>query len=1809
MSHVETRSKKAKKDSSEEESTQTNSTDVTGNTKSTEDSDRTASTDQTENTEETITMEKKQSRRKAGSRTSVSRRAELQASIQAQEKRLEAAKIEAELAQKRLELAQLADSSDQEEDPEQIERVNNWVNKNPTTPRENDAGIENLMKAFQQHKIEVAPRKPPTYMSDLPYFDGDPINWIPFSKHFTSTASHFMDIENIARIRRALKGQAKEAVKSLLYTSSTPDNILKELERRFGQPTYIIKGLLAELHKLPKMTEDLRGIGAFASAVFNAVDTIKQLDRTEYLYATEIADKIIDKMNTLVRFRWQEFRADRKREPTLSLLSEFLTKMSNDFDEPGPSYSRSKPENNKRPFRKAKVNVVQIESESEQSDDDYDSEFEEEMKIVLAACAIDEEKCLLCEQAHDITKCNSFLREPVKDRWETVKRLKMCFRCLKTNHRHLSCKVKQCAKEGCSRKHHELLHQERKLETNKIVSVNHIGTSRAFLKIVPVELHGPKGSTRVTALLDEGSTVTLLLEEVASQIGATGPKGSLQIEGISGHQIRTEQSSQCKLRIRGLCSRNYENLQAHTINQLNLRPQSVTKKDIEDCPHLRDIEDQLIYDGSPPTLLIGQDNWHLIVTRDLKAGDPTKPVASLTSLGWILHGLKTETPKPVLFTNHTFEKKTEDIDELIKSHFSLDSLGITPKKPTNDPEERALAILEKTTRRLPEGRFECGLLWKTDNESMPLNRRSALRRLNGIENKFKKNPEFKIDYSKQITNLLANGYAEPAATTPTSPRTWYLPHFAVIHPQKGKLRVVFDAAEKTNGKSLNDALLAGPDLLQSLFGVLLRFRQGPTAVAADIKEMFLRIIIREEDRDSLRFLWRETESEEPKEYRMKSLIFGATSSPCSAIYVKNRNAEDFKSKHPKAVNAIQRCHYMDDYLQSFATPEEALETSREVDKIHKSGGFELRGWTSNHPDAIKDLETDQPEHKHIGDHDKYGKTLGMIWQINNDALKFTLNLRNTPEDVIHGLRPPTKREVASAVMSVFDPLGLATPVLIQGKTLIQHLWRTGISWDDPIPEDMIKPWTKWVNTLECLEDLNIPRCTHSQDEGELHTFVDASENVYAAATYWRTIEQGKVVVKLIAAKAKVAPLKPTSIPRLELQAALLGCRLASSIQNEMDNSVKRRYFWSDSRTVLAWIKSDPRTFKTFVAHRLAEIEDLTKTNEWRYVPTKHNVADDATRNPPKDFNVDHRWFNGPEFLKYDSEEWPQDKSDRSLLPTGEEKVQTVATIHHNEMPILDVKRFSSWTRYLRATARFLQSVDRFKALTKKTESTAATKRITKDKSWKPHKDKTKRQNPPTNQTQNKPATPHRIKLTHDYIEKAENLIIRAIQNESFKTELKTLQENKRLNKTSRLGRLTTVIENDILHLQTRLSAAKDIAISYKKPIILDGKHPIARLIVKHYHQQYNHGNHYTVMNEIRQKFYVTSLRNTVKLIARECQWCKTHKAIPAAAPVGDLPIERLKQKQHPFTCTAVDYFGPITITIGRKTDKRWVALYTCLTTRAVHLEIATSLSTDNMILTLRRMIARRGTPRVIYSDNGTNFIGADKELRYEFNKMIEKTEEKGIQWKFIPPGAPHMGGAWERLVRSVKTALTATLNTRHPKEEILHTLLLEAEHLINSRPITDLSLDPDEQESLTPNHFLIGRSSGSHRMGDFTDSELVGLTTWKTVQRLTDHFWKRWLLEYLPTITPKYNNGKGGFINPSIGDIVIIIDNSLPRGTWPKGEIVKTYPGPDGVIRIVDVRTVAGILKRSTSRLVKITQSSSANNGAPDSIFARGGDC
>lgn len=900
---------------------------------------------------------------------------------------------------------------------------------------------------------------------------------------------------------------------------------------------------------------------------------------------------------------------------------------------------------------------------------------------------------------------------------------------------------------------------------------------------------------------------------------------------------------------------------------------------------------------------------------------------------------------------------------------------------------------------------------------------------------------------------------------------------------------------------------------------------------------------------------------------MKRLIFGSASSPATALYVKNKNAEDNKK------DITTRNTYMDDMLIAFDKSEdEARQIVNDVYKLNMKASFELRGFASNNENVIRDVAPTDASTSLIGKGDTE-RTLGLLWNHKQDTLGFNVNLRKTPENVLNGTVLPTKRQVTSSAMSIFDPIGYASPISVLGKAVMQEVWRTGISWDTQITPTCRDAWNIFIHSLQRLRNLEIPRHIPAADrKGSLHVFCDASEKIYATAVYFVARDaSGMTRSNLVAAKARAAPLKTISIPRLELQGCVSGTRLAKSVIEETDYTIENRYFWTDSKTVLAWIQSDPRTFKSFVAHRLAEIEDSTTPADWRWVPSALNIADYATKCIPDEFNGNHQWFRGPDFITQSQKDWPVDKTNTPSPPTGEERNKVItltvnSSFRSNDnvnkkfdfLPI--VERFSSFVRLTRSAACVIRAAEAFKArlLSRRPE----------------------------------------IEMNNEHLKIAELLLIKRSQHVSFNEEVKLVRSSQPIPRKSPLSKVAVKMNKaDIMVLDSRVDrGTSDIPV-------LHAKEDFVKLLIQHFHEKFNHGNHATVINELKQRYYIIGMRGAIRYICTKCQWCRTYKGATLKAPVGDLPAERLQAYQPAFTATAIDLYGPMNITIGRRREKRWGVLFTCLTTRAVHLELAASLSASSTILALRRMMARRGVPTVIYTDNGTNFVGAERELKDALKTLPDNLRSHpsaaNIVWKKIAPGNPASGGAWERMVGCVKAALRVTLRDRAPHEEVLHTLTLEAEHIINSRPLTPVNPDIYE-EALTPNHFLMLRSNAMSPLGIFKDDD-TSISSWQAAQALADKFWKRWIAEYRPTLCPRTST-YGKLRKPQEGDVVIIADNTMPRGTWPRGIIAKTYPGPDDHVRLADVQTRAGIVRRPTNRLIWLCSTQKCAD-------AREGDC
>ncbi|XP_062716249.1 uncharacterized protein LOC134291888 [Aedes albopictus] len=770
-------------------------------------------------------------------------------------------------------------------------------------------------------------------------------------------------------------------------------------------------------------------------------------------------------------------------------------------------------------------------------------------------------------------------------------------------------------------------------------------------------------------------------------------------------------------------------------------------------------------------------------------------------------------------------------------------------------------------------------------------------------------------------------------------------------------------------------------------------------------------------------------------------------------------------------------------------------------------------------------------------------------------------------------------------MKLYDPLGFVAHFVVHGKILMQEIWRSGTNWDEPIAEHLLAIWSRWIELYECINEVKIPRCFFGDlqpgevEEIEIHMFTDASEAACACVAYVRMSSKGSIQCLMVAAKTKVAPLRTLSIPRLELQAAMMGSRLLHNICAALTLNVQKRFLWTDSATVLAWLRSDNRRYHQFVSFRVGGILSLTSVDEWNYVPSKLNVADDATKwNSGPSFDPEGRWFQGPSFLREPKDSWPKESANKvKEIHATSEEIRVVA-VHQKIEEVIEPERYSSWNRMVRTMAYVYWTV----------------------MIWKRLSDKDKRSSGPGK----------------DEFVKAEESLWRQAQANVYPEEICDLRNDRRVEKRSPLHKMSPFLdEQGVIRMESRIGNAPHLPYSAKYPVVMPRHHRITFLLVDSYHRRFLHANGETVCNELRQQFYIPKLRVLVRKVSRQCQHCKILKANPTPPRMGPLPRVRLTPFIRPFTYVGVDYMGPFMVKMGRSSVKRWICLFTCLTIRAIHLELVHTLTTTSCVMAFRRFVARRGAPLEVFSDNGTNFVGAHRQLTEELQRIKEINESCAstftnahTQWHFNVPAAPHMGGPWERMVRSVKVAMQAVSNSlRHPSDEVMETIMLEAEGIVNSRPLTYVPLESDNQEALTPNHFLLYGSSGIKQpTTNPVHNGNILRDSYRLAQRIVDEFWTRWTREYLPMLTRRVK-----WFDPvkplEPGDIVVVIGDTV-RNHWERGRILETYPDKSGQVRRAKVQTTRGVFIRHAVKLAKldVAEPTEADDKPPETEVVHG---
>ncbi|XP_076660380.1 uncharacterized protein LOC143363720 [Halictus rubicundus] len=836
-------------------------------------------------------------------------------------------------------------------------------------------------------------------------------------------------------------------------------------------------------------------------------------------------------------------------------------------------------------------------------------------------------------------------------------------------------------------------------------------------------------------------------------------------------------------------------------------------------------------------------------------------------------------------------------------------------------------------------------------------------------------------------------------------------------------------------------------------------------------------------------------------------------------------SRDEGHRFPQAGKILLRDFYVDDVLTGTSTIEEALSLREDLTQILKTARLTIRQWASNDLTLLTGLPEQAINKKlYLGESSTL-KTLGIVWNSSNDSITYAVETCSPPSR-------STKRSITSEIAKIYDPLGLLGPVIITAKMLLQRIWTIKVDWDESLPMDIHTEWIRFYNKLPALNNITFPRRTiiESPRKVELHGFSDASEKAYGACLYLRTTDsRGHSETTLLFAKSKVAPLKTISIPRLELCGALLLTSLVETAKQALPVEIHKTIYWTDSTIVLHWVKTSPHTLKTFVANRVSEIQRRTANADWRHVPTADNPADLISRGQsPEDFLQPSIWQHGPTWLNEEESFWPTTELPQpETIP--EQRVAICLKALICDTTILD--NCSSWGKLQRIIARCLR--------------------------WKG-----------SNTTKGS--------LTSSELRYAHDVIIKLIQRQHFAEELRCLSRSE-IGVKGKLQQLNPFIDKDgILRVGGRLKNSR-IPFAQKHPIVLP-KARITALIIEHEHRIQLHAGTQATLYAIRRRYWPIDGRSQVGKTIRNCVRCYRVQPPPTQYVMGDLPEARVTDSR-PFANVGVDYCGPFFIKERRYRSrthiKVYVAVFVCLSVKAIHLELVSDLTSEAFIAALRRFIARRGHCINIYSDNGTNFVGANNELR-DLRELLQSDDhnekvktflaDRSITWNFIPPLTPHFGGIWEAAVKSFKRHFWRIAGAERFTFEVFNTLIIEIEAVLNSRPLTPISSDPNDTLVLTPGHFLIGDSLTSLRERDFRDVPSNRLSTWQHIQKLKQHFWNRWYKEYLNEMTSR-SRWSSGTHPIKEGTIVLLREDNVPPMQWPLGRVIKVYPGSDGIVR------------------------------------------
>ena len=1613
-------------------------------------------------------------------------------------------------------------------------------------------------------------------------FTGDPLQFVEWQASFTALIDQrgISTSQKFHYLKQYLGGEAREVVEGTFFR--TDDNAYaqawEKLRKRYGQPFVVQRAFRKKIKLWPKIgPKDYIGVRRFSDFLNSCCDAIPFVPSLEILNDCKENQKILQKLPDWITSHWNRAVSAALEKtgcyPSFATFSSFLAKEAEIACNPISSQLALRTLETECSIREKKSNVRTLSTSTTKSsgpnvDSLQDSSPSSDHQVTPAAATKSTRKsvfCHFCKGEHSIHHCKTFLKEKIEDRKSFIIKNNLCFGCLRKGHSSKGCQHQStCA--TCQKRHPTLLHgdlrstpspkgeEETIKNSHKEVlpegnetapsSVSHhtnIGEGGSTSMIVPVWVSAvdqPNQEVLVYALLDTQSDTSFVLEDTAAALSAQKTPVQLKLSTMTSTECVIRCNAVRGIQVRGFSSHTYVPIScAYTKDYIPVEKTHIpTSETAMAWQHLQCIASELQpLQNCEVGLLIGYDTPQALIPREAIVGNNSEPYGVKTDLGWSIVGCTPRFDKVSGIVHRTSARESpsispKDVLKVLESDFTDTGDEIL----VSQDDIQFVKIMERGICHKTDGHYEMPLPFKS-RPSLPNNRKLAEIRLGHLKRKLTVNPEYRQHYVGFMEEMLKRGDAEAVSSQGTNGEVWYIPHHGVYHPKKPKkIRVVFDCSAKFKGSSLNEHLLTGPDMTNELIGVLMRFRKHSIAILCDVERMFHQFHVSEPDRDYLRFLWWADGdmSQEPQDFRMKVHLFGAASSPGCANYGFRSLAKEYEVQYPMASKFICQNFYVDDGVTSVQNIDDAIRLVQEAMELCDKGGLRLHKFISNDTRVLRNIPASERASA-VKEVDlsvnalPMETALGIKWSIDKDVFTFS----QPPLQ-----QPPTRRGILSAVASLFDPLGFLAPYILKGKRILQEMCRRGVGWDDALLDELRREWEAWKNDQGILHQVKISRCYYPTGfdvaQIELHHFSDASTTGYGQCSYVRFIStDGRVHCCLVAGKSRVAPTKVTTIPRLELTAAVVSVKVSCLLKRELDYRNATEFFWTDSKVVFGYIHNEARRFHTFVSNRIQFIRDKTTLDQWSYVPTEQNPADHASRGLTVNELCNSTWLRGPSFLW--SKQLPIPESFTVDLAIGDPEVrsaQAFAVNVHSSFSVADcLSKFSCWSLAVKAIARLKRLASRVRG------------------------------DGPTSVAEQR---------------NAEMFIIKEVQKTVFTEESQGVCK-----RSSSLLTFNPFVDSQgVLRVGGRLEEST-LPEEIKHPSIIPKNHPMTTLIIAHFYAKVKHQGRGMTINEIRAHgLWIIGMSKAVASYIHNCVTCRKKRRPTEEQKMANLPESRMEDTP-PFTFSGMDCFGPFVIKERRKELKCYGLLFTCMASRAVHIEMLDDLSTDAFINALRCFIAIRGRVQVLRSDQGTNFLGAKNEFEKEMQELDMtrlRTFMVDRQCDFVmnAPHSSHTGGVWERQIRTARSILSSLLHESKGRLDVssLRTFFYEVMYIMNSRPLTaDTSGDPMNLEPLTPNHVLTMKANIAYPPpGQFAKEDVYIRKRWKRVQYLAEQFWSR-RKEYLSLLN-KRQKWCTPRRNIQLGDIVIIHDKGSLRSKWPLAKVIEVTKGRDGLVRRAKVQ-------------------------------------